>query len=263
MRVSLRSRGHDVNFSFELTGIRGAGLATRHSTYNEDAQFDSELREYTKRHYKSWDKFARDKQYGKNLRPVLVFGFDITEDFSMVAYSNNSTSVQAGATISTPMFGSASASTWGVWQTKCTPFVKRGPQQTKPKNRRCSLFGAVRRRSAKPNQCVFVRYYTMRFKLGMVPKVIRAGAGPHDLGSGENRGDAFPELTSRSGAEPMSDDQDSGGQRDPTADGPSSELEHDSWDAITDYVFQVNPLSHVAAGPPKPCNERTQTRNPS
>jgi len=27
----------------------------------------------------------------------------------------------------------------------------------------------------------------------MFPKVIRAGAGPHDLGPGDNRGDTFPE----------------------------------------------------------------------
>ena len=35
----------------------------------------------------------------------------------------------------------------------------------------------------------------------MFPKVIRAGAEPHDLGSGENRPDAFSELTIRSNAE--------------------------------------------------------------
>jgi len=28
----------------------------------------------------------------------------------------------------------------------------------------------------------------------MFPKVIRAGAGPHDLGPGDNKGDTFPEL---------------------------------------------------------------------
>ena len=225
MRVSLRPLDHGADFSFELTGNRGAALTTRHSTYNEDAQFDSAFKEYTKRHYKSWDKFARDKKYGENLQPVLVSGFDMTKDFAMVAYSNNSTSVQAGATISTPMFGSVSMSAWGVWHTKCTPFVKHGPQQLEPRSRIHSAFGAAKRRFAKSNQCVFVRYYTMRLELGMVPRVIRAGAGPHDLGPGENRGDTFPELTSRSDAEPVSDDQDSGGQRNPTADCPSSELD--------------------------------------
>ena len=46
----------------------------------------------------------------------------------------------------------------------------------------------------------------------MFPKVIRAGAGPHDLGSGENREGAFPELTVQSKSEPaMTDDEDDTG----------------------------------------------------
>jgi len=60
--------------------------------------------------------------------------------------------------------------------------------------------------------------------MGLFPKVIRVAAGPHDLGSGENRGDAFPELTVRSDAEPiMSGDEDFGGRWDPTTDGTGSE----------------------------------------
>ena len=35
----------------------------------------------------------------------------------------------------------------------------------------------------------------MRSRKWMLPKVIRAGAGPHNLGSGDNKGGAFPELT--------------------------------------------------------------------
>ena len=47
----------------------------------------------------------------------------------------------------------------------------------------------------------------------MFPKVIRAGAGPHDLGSGDNGGDAFPELTAQSDVEPaMDSDEGLGGQ---------------------------------------------------
>ena len=33
----------------------------------------------------------------------------------------------------------------------------------------------------------------------MFPRVIRAAAGPHDLGSGDNRDDILPELTVQSG----------------------------------------------------------------
>jgi hypothetical protein len=36
------------------------------------------------------------------------------------------------------------------------------------------------------NQCVFIRYYTMRRRVLMFPKVIKAAAGPHHPGSGSN-----------------------------------------------------------------------------
>jgi len=53
----------------------------------------------------------------------------------------------------------------------------------------------------------------------MAPKVIRAGAGPDDLGSGDNRGDTFPELTARSDAEPtMNSDEDLVGRSNLTTD---------------------------------------------
>jgi len=46
----------------------------------------------------------------------------------------------------------------------------------------------------------------------MFPRVIRAGAGSHDLGSGDNRGDTFPELTVESDADlTMTNDEDDTG----------------------------------------------------
>jgi hypothetical protein len=59
--------------------------------------------------------------------------------------------------------------------------------------------------------------------MGLFPKVIRAGAGPHDLGSGDNRGDTFPELTVRPMLNLRRDDEDLGGQWDPTTDDTDSE----------------------------------------
>ena len=218
------SRSPDgAHLSVEHAGESGAALATRHQTYNEDAELDLRFRRYTKVHYESWVEFAREKEYGENLRPVLVSGFDMTKDFSMIAYSNNNTSVQAGANLSTPMFGSISAAAEWTWHTACTPHMKHGPQQRRPPGLRLR-----RAREGRPstefNQCVFIRYYTMRSELGLFPRVIRAGAGTPDLGSGENRGDTFPGLTSESDAEPMGGDQSPGG-RDPANDGANSELE--------------------------------------
>ncbi|KAF9789168.1 hypothetical protein BJ322DRAFT_524556 [Thelephora terrestris] len=127
-----------VSFSYELTGDRGAALTTRHPTYTEDSRSESEFKRYTKRHYKSWVKFARDKKYGTNLRPVLVSGFDMAKDFAIMAYSNVETSVHSGATFSTPMFGSTPASSSWRWRTSCSPHVKHGPQELLPPELRSS-----------------------------------------------------------------------------------------------------------------------------
>ena len=249
---------------------------TKYPTYRGDSLRESAFEKYTKRHYESWVAFARTKEYGNDVHPVLVSGFDMTRDFAMVAYSNESTSLESDLTIAVPMLASASASVWGTWRTRCSPHTNFGPQQ-------CSLplsdrvIGFPSSQSLEPgsipnefNQCVFVRYYTMRSRKWMPPKVIRAGAGPHDLGSGDNRGGTFPELTVLSNAEHMSSgDEGLGGQSNLTADDTDSEPdivvrntpqvlflscfhlrsdlsapqdgEYDSWGAISDYVFQVIP----------------------
>ncbi|KAF9789164.1 hypothetical protein BJ322DRAFT_524714 [Thelephora terrestris] len=244
----------DADFSYEFTGHSGAALTTTHSTYNEDSQMDTEFRDYTKRYYKSWVKFAKDKKYGTNLRPVLISGFDMAKDFSMMAYATSHTSVQAGATVSTPMFGSGS---W-VWRTVCKPHSKHGPQEIPP-GLQSSPSGSAQSpsntTSTEFNQCVFIRYYTLRE--GLFPKVIRASAGPHSLGSGENQGDYFPELTMQSEPVSMGDEEDTNDAGNEShkvtpvlctfcsfrSDTSLQDEGHDSWDAIAEYVFRVTPPS--------------------
>ena len=199
-KMSPRPVEPSANFSFELTGNRGAALVTKYPSYREDSQLRSAFAGYTKRHYKSWVKFARDKQYGDDVKPVLVCGFDMTRDFAMVAYSHEDTSVGGDFTIAVPALGSASASVWGTWRTRCSPHTNYGPQMCHPPTGvptiGSSSSGGAGTGSIPDefNQCVFIRYYTMRSKIPMFPEVIRAGAGPHDLGPGENRGDTFPKL---------------------------------------------------------------------
>jgi hypothetical protein len=159
------------------------------------------------------------------MRPVLVYGFDMTKDFAMVTYSNEGVSVQTDVTLDIPMFGSASASFWTAQSTIRTPHTNHGPQECNPPPPGGILLlesGTAECPYTEFNQCVFIRYYTMRFGVF----VIRAGAGPHDLGSGENEGDTFPELTARVGAEPAtSDDEASEGQSGSTVDDVDSELD--------------------------------------
>ena len=216
-----------ASFSFELTGNRGAALVTKYPTYREDSLLESAFERYTKCHYESWVAFARHKDYGNDVQPVLISGFDATRDFAMVAYSNESTSVESDLTIAVPMLASASATLWGTWRTRCSPHTNYGPQEcSPPPPGRAINFPSLQSAEASRipsefNQCVFIRYWTMRMRgrLALFPKVIRAGAGPHDLGPGDNAGNTFSELMVQSDAEPtMSDNEDYGGQWAPTAD---------------------------------------------
>jgi len=202
---------------------------------------DSEFANYTMRHYESWIAFARHKGYGDNVQPVLVSGFDMTRDFAMVAYSYEDTSIESDLTIDAPMLVSASASLWGTWQTRHTPYTNYGPQECAPPPPEQIMDTPPPEPERVPstfNQCVFIRYYTKRsrgpFKL--FPKVIRASAGPHDLGPGDNTGGTFPELMVQSNAElTLSDNEDYGEQWAPTTE--NTDLQADIVVRNTPYVW--------------------------
>ena len=180
---------------------------TRYPTYREDSLLVSKFEKYTKRHYESWVAFARQKEYGDDVRPVLVSGFDMTMDFAMAAYSNVSASLESDLTTGVPMFASASAALWGTWRTRHSPHTNYGPQDCMPPSPERAIDFSSLRLTETPdlpseyNQCVFIRYYTMRMRLGLFPKVIRARAGPHDLGPGDNTGGACPGILAQSDTE--------------------------------------------------------------
>ena len=207
--VPLRSLRHGMNFSYELTGDRGAALVTRYPTYRKDALLESRFERYAKLHYESWVTFARHKDYGNDIQPVLVSGFDMTSDFAMVAYLNEGTSPGSNATITVPMFASSPA-VRGTWRARCLPHTNHGPQQRNPppaRERSTHSSPSQLREAESPtdefNQCVFVRYYTMRKRLG-IPRVIKAAAGPHDLGPKGRDGEKSP-LEAEHGSDSGSD----------------------------------------------------------
>ena len=218
----------DASLSFELPGNRGAAPVTKYSTYGEDSPLESTFEAYTKRHYESWVKFACDKQCGSNIYPVLVTGFDMTEDFTMVAYTNDDASLESWSAVGVPMVASASASIQETWHTRSSSRTSSGQHRySSPPHERAEdspFLQSVGTESVpnELNQCVFIQYYTMRSRKGrpMFPKVNRAGA---DLDSG-NRGDAFPELVVRPDAEPiLKSDEDVGGQQGLAMDDASPE----------------------------------------
>ena len=113
-----------------------------------------------------------------------------------------------------PVIASVSTSLWGTWRASRTPHKQEGPQGYEPlaPERAKELASLQLPGGDIPkefDQCVFVRYYTMRWKMGLFPKVIRAGAGPHDLGSGDNVDGSFQSHAERT----TSRDNDLEGQR--------------------------------------------------
>ena len=147
----------------------------------------------------------------------------------MAAYSDEETSVEPDLAVDVPAPGSGSGSVWGTWRARCSPHTNHGPQQCSPPPReRTTDLPSSQQAGARSvphgfNQCVFVRYYTMRRRKWIFPKVIRAGAGPHDLGSGDNGGGTFPELAVQPGVEPTAGGDEDVRQWDPTTDDTSFE----------------------------------------
>ena len=198
-----------TKFSYELTDNRGTALVTKYRTYRVDSSAESAFERYTKRYYESWVTFARDKDYGDDVHPVLVSGFDVTRDFAMVAYYDDRGSSGANSTIAVPTPASTAASLWGTWRTTCSPHTNCGPHKRDPRLQQRAI-ECLSPQSVEAgiipdgfDQCVFIRYYTMRpRKLSAIfPKTSQAGAGPCGLGSGENGGGAFTESTAPFGHE--------------------------------------------------------------
>ena len=188
-----RSLEPGSSVSFQLAGDQGAVLLTKHPIYREDVQLGRAFEEYTKEHHNSWVVFARERGHPNDIKPVLVTGVDMTRDFAMVAYSNYGDDLTVEFTISAP----GVVSPWGTWRTpgvvykNCGPQLCRPPSSTQAADLASSSNSHAQAVSDEYHQCVFVRYYAMRRRLG-IPRIIKAAAGPHDLGPGSRDGEGSP-----------------------------------------------------------------------
>ena len=114
----------------------------------------------------------------------------------MMCYSNYDDGLECEFQTSIP--GSAPASPWGTWKSSRFIYTNHGPQLCRPPsstpttNTTSSDDGHPETVPDDYNQCTFVRYFTMRYRRLWVPKIIKAGAGPHDLGSGDRENEGSP-----------------------------------------------------------------------
>ena len=189
--------GSGSSIKFRFTEAQGAALITKYQTYRENVQEVGKFEKYTKENHASWVEFARNAGYG-DVNPVLVTGVDRTKDFAMMCYSDYDQGIDL-CTFKTSAPSVISASAWGTWETPRPIYENRGPQLCSPPSAQTTDLTSSNNNPAETvsdeyNQCVFIRYFTMRARKLMVPKVIKAAAGPHDLGrdSGGYDGEGSP-----------------------------------------------------------------------
>lgn len=203
--VCFRMLGPGSSISFRLAENQGAILVTKYLTYREDIQRAGKFEKYTKDHYDSWVAFARDTEHGNDIKPVLVTGVDMTRDFAMLSYSNDGDNMTSEFITSAP----GVSSSWGTWRSTGSVYTNCGPHLLRPSSATQAMdlappdAGHAETTPDEYNQCVFVRYYTVRKRLG-IPKVIKAAAGPHDLGPGSRNTEDSP-LEERFDSDPDSD----------------------------------------------------------
>ena len=207
--------GSASSTSFRLTAEQGAALLTKYPTYREDVQRAGTFEKYAKEHYDSWVMFAHETGHG-DVNPILVTGVDRTRDFAMLCYSKGDDDNDLGCEFTTSVPGFTG---WGTWNKSGLVYTNHGPQLRYPPS---SGDGNAMSISDEYNQCVFIRYYTVRKRLG-IPMIIKAATGPHELGGGGHDGDRSPleahhdsDQDSDSGSESNTassifDDDDDGG----------------------------------------------------
>ena len=183
-----------AKIAFELTNKQGAALITKYPTYREYAQRTNRFETYTKRHYESWVAFAADQDHPKDAKPVIVTGVYLTREFATYAYSDNKTRMECEFSATLPAVASTSVSAWGSWHTQGSVCTNCGPLPI-PRSRRSSESPAPESEIPEEyTQCVFIRYFTMRKWFNIIPTVIKAGAGPHQLPKG-NRDSGEEEVS--------------------------------------------------------------------
>jgi hypothetical protein len=219
-----------------------------------------------------------------------VTGVDLTREFATVAYSADHTHMECKFSAVAPGLASASAELWGSWEVKGLVRTNCGPRPVRPPQRDHGSSGGSTLESAIPldeyNQCVFIRYYTIHKFLGMIPEVIKAGAGEHQLPKRDPRGDNTGEEGLRASSDDNSTEVDCT-ETGSHALGTSDEVEvihnvssvcpehythfppltnwtkddRDGFDIVAEFIFQVRNLLYIGGTKERTRFNREPKRN--
>jgi hypothetical protein len=177
-----------VTLSFNARSEAGALLMTKHQTFSEDMRQHRNFKRQFLRHYKAWVAFAHKNGDDVELEDlILVTGLDVTKDFAMLAFANDSGDFDINFQVGASQYATGSVGAWGSWRVESSVHDNWGPQDTAPPGTTSALRTVTSEGetiNAAPSdeyrQCVFVRGYRVRRRLGVWPQVQKAAAQPQE-----------------------------------------------------------------------------------
>ena len=157
--VPPRSDDAGDTFTFELSGAEGAALVARYPTKQVDLPMDSRSlsEKYLLDNFGVWPLFTKGGP--RKIKPVIVSGFDLTGNLVMMSYASKE--LKPLAPVTSPIF-SSDPDFQGKWSFESAPHCQEHP-------------------STSPDQCVFVRYTTVRKRSQVL--TLLGGAGSDSGGS--------------------------------------------------------------------------------
>ena len=164
-------------------------LITGHHMRGKQACQELRFEEYIWKHHESWLEFAR--RHGHKVRLpdlMLVYGCHMTVDFAMFTFSDVVGEAQMGLEAGFPGIASVAVAISQNAAQRVSPAVNCGPwEQSSSSSAGVSVVeGAPAMENPSDNfkQCVILKRYRIERRRWLGPKVIKASARPHDLGSG-------------------------------------------------------------------------------
>ncbi|TFY62032.1 hypothetical protein EVJ58_g4127 [Rhodofomes roseus] len=247
-----------ASVAFECTDEQGAVLVLKDSAHREQLP-SRRMMNYLKQNIREWYAFATSDDLDLPLQKediVFVFGFVKTTQWAVASY------VEGGRSAKFSFTGGygpahASASAFATVGNSRAPVYSWGPSERLSNMLQPSLNPVPRRRGRgggrrnepdpgpsaptqawDADQCVFLQYYKMKYKLGVWPTVMRGAAGYDEL----PRGPDDPSTGGQGGSQEdpfMTDDE--------SVERLPGRKAYDPADDILDYILKASEAAMAVA----------------
>ncbi len=180
--------GAEISYKFECSSRCGALLALKDYATKVSIEPNLQLENYMLDNHKSWHEFATDEEkFGRRLEPediILVRGVTKTSAWTMAAFLGDvDRAHRFSAGVKGGPIGSAGVK-WSSKHSKSHACVHRtSPKRSYSFSYFIVLWADCRGWCApgtepSSDQCIFLNYYKVKYRLLFFPKVIKANADP-------------------------------------------------------------------------------------